>query len=267
MKAILAILFITALGSQTYAQSSDAIFTDLDFNQQDFSDMSKDLTGAFSFTTNSSASSLGSLWGFEVGLVAGITPADNIKRIAEEMSGDAQDELKYLPSGGLIGGVALPFGIGVELNLIPKLDFGDVSFSNTQIAARWEITNMIPIVGAFSPLKLALRLSHGNTGFDYSSGEESAEISLKSNEIAALASVNLILIEPYLSVSHVKSTGDLDAESKNPLFPLTRSFDSSFKGTKLTTGLLFKLALIRFGLEYSTLNDIERYTAKLSFKI
>lgn len=267
MKAILALLFITALGNHAYAQSADAIFTDLSFDQRDFNDISKDLTGAFSFTTNSSASSLGSLWGVEVGLVAGVTPADNIKRIAEEKSGDAQDELKYLPSGGLIGGVALPFGIGFEANFIPKLEFGDASFSNTQLAARWEITDVVPIVGTFSPLKLAIRLSHGSARFDYISGEESADISLDTTEIAAMASVKLLLIEPYLNLSHVKSTADLNAESKNPAFPVSRSFDSSFKGTKLTAGLLFKLAIIRFGFEYSTLNDIERYTAKFSFKI
>jgi hypothetical protein len=70
------------MGATTaYGQFDDTIFLE-DFNQEDFNDVSKDLGAAFSFTTNSGGSSLGKLWGVELGLVLGVTEASNIERIA-----------------------------------------------------------------------------------------------------------------------------------------------------------------------------------------
>lgn len=265
MKGLLFSLVFLMGASNAYGQFEDTIFLQ-DFDQQDFNDVSKDLTGAFSFTTNSGGSSLGKLWGVELGLVLGVTDASNIERIARENTGDDED-LGYIPSGGLIAGVALPFGIGLEANIIPELDVSDVSISNFAIAARWEITDMIPLAGSFSPLKLALRASYGNANFNYEDSTESADIDIENTEIAAIAGFNLFLVEPYVSLSHLRSSTDLDAES-NSIIPAEVNLDSNLTATKFTAGVLFKLTILRLGLEYATFDTgVNRYTAKLSFKI
>jgi len=271
MKHFLLSLIILLGVTPAFSQFDDSIFLD-NFSRKDFRDVSKDLGGAFAFSTNSGGASLGKLWGVELGLAFGVTEGDNIKRIAEENSGEEQDSLSFIPSGGLIAGVGLPFGIGIEANIIPELDFSDVTVSNYSFAARWEVTEMLPLVGSFSPLKLALRLSYGDANFQYKDNTESANFDIKNTEIAAIAGFNLMIAEPYISVSRVESSSNLDASSTNPLADSLGIGDVNYNAdltmTKLTAGVLFKLTFLRLGLEYVNFDTgVNRYTAKVSFKI
>lgn len=268
MKGLLFSLVFLVGASTAHGQLNDNIFADQnEFTQDDFNDVSKDLGAGFSFTTNSGGSSLGSLWGVELGLVLGVTEASNIERIAKENSGD-DENLGYIPSGGLVAGVALPFGIGFEANLIPEVEISDVSISNYALAARWEITDMIPLAGSFSPLKLALRASYGDSNFEYSADAERANIDISNTEIAAIAGFNLFVAEPYVSFSHVRTSTDLNAESRGLAKPVEVALDSNITATKFTAGMLFKLTFLRLGLEYANFDTgVDRYTAKLSFKI
>ena len=269
MKELLFALFLVGVmgTSSAYGQFNETIFLN-NFGQKKFDDVSKDLGAALSFTTNSGGASLGELWGVELGLVLGLTDASKIERIARENSGD-DSNLGYLIYGGLIAGVALPFGIGFEANIIPELETSNVSLSNFAIAARWEITNRIPLVGSFSPLKLALRASYGDSNFKYQDSTEKANIDIKNTEIAAIAGFNLFLVEPYISLGYIKTSADLHAESKreeSDSFGV--SLDSDLDATKFTAGILFKLTVLRLGFEYARFNtDVNRYTAKLSIKI
>ena len=265
MKGIFFSLIFFMSASHAYGQFDDSIFLE-DFTQEDFDSVSEEVGGAFSFTTNSGGSSLGKIWGVELGLVFGVTESANLNRIAEENTGEDQ-ELGYIPTGGLIAGVALPFGIGFEANIIPDLDISDVGVSNFAIAARWEITDMIPLAGSFSPLKLALRASYGDSKFSYQDSLEEAEINVSNTEVAAIAGFNLFVAEPYISLSYLNSSTDLNAESRS-ITPLEVQYDSDFSTTKFTAGVLFKLTILRLGLEYTNFDTgVDRYTAKVSFKI
>lgn len=269
MKHLLLSLVVIFGVYPAFSQIDQSIFLDsLNFDQSDFDDISKDLSGAFAFSTNSGGASLGKIWGVELGLVLGVTEGNNIQRIAEENTGEEQDDLGYLPSGGLVAGVGLPFGIGVEANIIPELEFSDITVSNYSLAVRWEITDMIPLVGSFSPLKLAIRASYGDANFQFQDETESADFNISNTEFAAIAGFNLFVAEPYISLSHLQSSTDLNAESRNALFPAEVSFDSRLKMTKFTAGVLFKLTVLRLGLEYVNFDTgVNRYTAKVSFKI
>ena len=270
---LLGLLGTAALAPPAHGETINFIESSIFFNgfdEEDFDDVSKDLGAAFAFSTNSGGSSLGKLWGIEAGLLFGVTNASNIARIVKEHSGKDQSELARIPSGGLIAGVAFPFGIGIEANIIPKLDVSDASFSNSALAVRWEITDTTPLIGGFSPLKLALRASYGNSGFDYQDNTEKANFNIKNTEIAAIAGFNLFLVEPYISLGYLKTSVDLNAKSKSLLLeiPAEINLDSSLSTTKFTTGILFKLPIIRFGFEHVNFSGgVNRYTAKLSFKI
>lgn len=268
MKHFLTVLIVFLGASPAFSQVvDDSIFLD-QFSRADFKDVSKDLGGAFAFSTNSGGASLGKLWGVELGLVFGVTDADNIKRIAENNSGEEQKELSFLPTGGLVAGVGLPFGIGLEANIIPELKASDIKIANYAFAARWEITDMLPLVGSLSPLKLALRLSYGDANFNYQDNTESANFDISNTEIAAIAGFNLFVAEPYISIGHVKTSTDMNANSRNAIIPVNVDYNANLSSTKLTAGVLFKLTFLRLGLEYVNFDSgANRYTAKLSFKI
>jgi len=269
---IISLSFVTAANAQ-----SDAIFTDEDFGAAEFNLASKDLSSAFLHTNNSGGSSLGSIWGVEAGLVFGAVESDNLRAAAEAASGDPQDDLKYLPYAGIIAGVALPLGIGAEVSFIPDVEIGsgDGSFGSYSGSLRWSVTDFIPFVGSFSPLKITARASYGSTDFSYETSlnggsKETADFSIKNTEFGVTAGFNLFILEPYIGLSTVKSKLRLDAETTNPLIPVNlreKNLRSDPSGTRAMLGLLFKFPLIRFGLEMSNYQGVNRYTGKISLKI
>ncbi len=274
------LLIIAAFGFTTQAFAQDNIFTNLDeFGAKEFELVSEDLSAAFVHTTNSGGSSLGSIWGVEAGIVAGILEADNLQSIAEDISGESQDELAYLPYAGIAAGIALPFGIGGELSMVPEVDLGDGSFSNLSTRLRWSITDMIPLVGSFSPVKIAAHASYGQTDMDYTfsltgNSKETAAFEMKNTEIGVTAGFNMFLIEPYIGLSTVRGKSSLNATTSGaipsgPGIPQIgdQNRSASVNGTRAVLGVLLKLPLLRFGLEASTLHSSTRYTFKMSLKI
>jgi len=276
-KKILLILSSFIFVATASAQTDGSVFTNENFGKEEFDLASKDLTAAFIHTTNSGGSALGSLWGVEVGLVFGALESDNLRAAAESASGEDQEDLKYLPYAGIIAGVALPFGIGAEVSMVPEVEIGsgEGSFGSFSGSLRWSITDMIPLVGTFSPLKITALASYGSTDFNYETSlgagsTEAADFNIKNTEIGVVAGFNLFLLEPYIGLSSVSSKSNLNATSDNSFLPLdqrTRSFSSSPSGARTKLGVLFKLPLLRFGLELSNYQGVNRYTGKISLKI
>ncbi len=274
LKKIITLSIICTFSFTVFAEKN--IFTDEEFKQNEFDLISKDLVAAFAHTINSGGSSLGKIWGLEAGIVAGILSSKNLENVAKNISGIKQDNFSYIPYAGFIAGVTLPFGIGYELNIIPTLglDFENDSFFNTSTALRWSVTDLIPIVGTFSPLKIALKAAFGKTAVKYTfnintDSEEKTDFKLNNTELGIVAGFNLFLIEPYLGLSHVKSKTRLHASTniKIPGIITEQTLKSDLSGTRTIIGLLFKLPIFRIGLEWSNLQDSNRYTAKLSLKI
>ncbi|MGH1467462.1 MAG: DUF6588 family protein [Bdellovibrionales bacterium] len=271
LKKLILLSSLFFIAGPAFGQSGN-IFTDPDFGREEFDLISEDLSAAFVHTTNSGGSSLGSVWGVEAGIVAGLLEADNLQKVAESISGEDQDELAYLPYAGIVAGLSLPFGIGGEVSMVPEVDLDDGSFSNFSASLRWSITDMIPLVGSFSPLKITTHLSHGTTAMDYAfslsgSSTENADFSIKNTEIGVTAGFNLFILEPYLGFSTVKTKSTLIATTDFPGVTNPDEFNASFSGARMKAGLLLKLPLLRFGLEASTLHSSTRYTFKMSLKI
>lgn len=261
----------------TASAQNDAIFTDANFGKAEFDLASKDLAAAFVHTTNSGGSSLGSIWGVEAGLVFGAVESNNLRAAAENASGEPQEDLKYLPYAGIIAGVAMPFGIGAELSFIPDVDIGsgEGSFGSYSGSIRWSLTDFVPLAGSFSPLKIVARASYGSTDFNYETSlnggsKETADFNITNTEFGLTAGFNLFILEPYIGLSTVKSKTSLDAVTTNPLIPINlreKNLRASPSGTRAIVGLLFKLPLLRFGLEMSNYQGVNRYTGKISLKI
>lgn len=269
---------LTFIFGTSGAFAANNIFTDVGFSQQDFKNVSKDLASAFSHTTNSGAASLGKVFGLELGLVAGGVESKYLKDKAEEISGEPQDQFKYLPYAGVVFGFSSAYGLGIEASIIPEIELGggDGEFSNYSGALKWTLTDLIPLAGSFSPIKIALHTSYGETNLYYTyngSGvsTETADFNISNFEYGLTLGLDVYFLEPYLSVGYVKTTSMLDAATDYvPPIPgliiADQHFDAKLEGARLKAGLLLKLPFFRFGLEMSNLQSANRYTAKLSVK-
>jgi len=267
MKHSLIFSILLLFSTTAFSQFDESLFLD-NFSQEDFDGISKEFGAAFSFTKNSGGDSLGKIWGVELGLIVGVTEAPRLQQKIEENdpSGEQQD-LGYIPSGGIVAGLSMPFGIGLELNYIPEFDFEGFGISNTAIALRWEITEILPLIEELTPLKISMRVAYGSANFNYQDDTENADININNTEFTLLAGLSLPAFEPYLSLGHIQGSTDLSAESRSFLIPVEVAYDSEFVATKLSAGALFKLSILRLGVEYSYFDfGVNRLNLKLSFK-
>lgn len=273
------ILFVLTLVTPIFANGADGnIFTDALFSPEDFEKVNEDIVASFAHTSHIGAASLGEYLGIEIGLVAGIVQTEGTKEVSARIAGE-DSEIEYLPSAGLVASVTTLYGLGGEVNLIPKIDEIDgAEFESFSLAGRWTITDMFPIGGKEHPFNLAIRasigdasLSYEQSGFETGIGNytEVATFDVTITEFTVLAGLDYGWVEPYISVGVLKGDGDMRAEGTNdgpiPILPV--EYKDDFEGTRFVGGILFKLPLLRTGFEYSQIENSKRLTAKLSFKL
>ena len=112
MKAI--ILGWLMLSLTTYA--SDIELDNL--SQQDVDDISEEFSANFVHSTVSGASTMGSIFGFEVGIVGRVSDASKIGALVKEQ--DANSDVSSLYDAGLMAQVSIPFGITAEMVYLPE---------------------------------------------------------------------------------------------------------------------------------------------------
>lgn len=242
------------------------------FDQEDADKVFTDLTSAFAPTTVSGASSLGKIYGVELGLVVSASRAPNNQEVIESYGSDF--EIPGIPMAGISGIVSLPFGIGVESTFVPKVDLGDDgSFESFNIGARWTITDVFPM----GLLKVAVRTSliKSKATFNYEEEgsilgtvNESAEFDVEVFEVGAAIGLNFRVVEPYIGASDLQARGSVFAQGTSsnnvPIDDVDQSAEA--KGLRVYGGVLFKLPLFRIGAEVAQFDDVERASVKFAFK-
>ncbi len=258
---------------QAYAQcNAGQAFTC--FDQEDADAVYKDLTSAFAPTAVSGASSLGKIFGVELGLVISASRAPNTERVVQSYGSDF--EIPAIPTAGISGIFTLPYGIGIEGSFVPKVDISDYgSFESLNIGARWTITDMFPM-GFF---KIAVRGSYLSSKASLTQEEdtgtpgigivtETADFAVDITEMGAVIGFNLKVVEPYIGFSNLSSDGTIQAQGTSSGGASIPNIDeaSSISGTRAYAGVLFKLPVMRLGAEVATFEDIERASIKIAFK-
>jgi hypothetical protein len=256
---------------------SIALFTvvghtqDLKFQNIDQSDMKKivnDFSAIFNHSSVSGASSLGTIFGFEVGVMGGITNTKRIDELADEGSGQNQNA-DQIPHGEIIGALTVPAGITVEGGFLPKLGGDKFKFQTMSLGVKWTPTDVFldwPVSVAIkahmtkSQAEFKQTISGVDTNFDY------------DNNITAftlLVSKNFVLVEPYAGLSFLSAKGEMDV-SGSPVFDPslgtgTTSASASTTSTGFMVGAEVKLLIFKFGAEYANLFGTSRYSGKLAF--
>ena len=239
----------------------------------DFNDLAKEFSALTSWRSVTPPSSMGSIFGFEFGLVAGITRTPAVDRLVKQAS--ATSSVPSLPFGSLLGAITIPMtGLTVEVLYIPKVSGGSADFQSMGGALKWGLSDaLFPV----SPVRVAARGFVTKTDLTYvqpfSQGGFTVDGTVKfSNQVTGvqvLASPALLpVIEPYVGLGYLmsKSEGSISGTTST-LFPGgSQSYSKSPTSTQFLLGLEVRLLILAFGLEWSKAYGTDSYSGKFTFK-
>lgn len=240
-------------------------------SEGDLEKVVKDFSSNFSHTSVSGANTLGSIFGFEVGLIGGLGKINSLDDVVQETDPDA-DIPGLMPHGGLLGIVSVPFGWTFELTMIPEFGDDEFKFSNTTAAVKWSLTESL--LSAL-PLSIALKGHYSQTKIDFEQQDPggspvTVDGSYESTVtgLQAVVSKNLLVLTPYAGLGYLQASGEMGVNGTDSIFDtgFTASDSASVdvSSTQMFFGAEFKLLVIKLAAEYSRQFETERYTFKFS---
>lgn len=242
--------------------------------QDDFDKAIRELSANSGYHSVSGAGTLGSIFGFEVGLVAGLTKTPDINAYSKTV--DANADISRLPHAALLLGVSVPLGFTGELMLFPERVISEVSYRQFGGSLKWTATDVLML-----PFNLAVRafvtnnhMSFQQTISNASTGGVPTLMTVSQDNrqtgLQLLASPNLPFLEPYVGVGTVRATGTLavSGTSNGTIFNFTnsQSAESSPISTQFLLGLNAHILLINLGVEYQRAFGTDSYNAKLGIR-
>lgn len=246
------------------AQADSPRFSSL--SQDDANKVAKEFSANFVHSSLSPASSLGAIFGFEVGVFGAMTETPELERVVKNV--DSSQEVDKIANAGVLGRVSVPYGVTFELSLLPETTFSDITIKNTSYAIQYT-----PDFLAFLPVHIAAKL-HGSSSklsFNQTIGSDAnGKVTIDSTTVGLqfMVSANLLIFEPYAAVGFVDSDTDIltNAQGGGSIFAFSssESFNSKNDGFHLLLGTELNLLLFNIGVEYSRVMDVSKYSAKLS---
>ncbi len=235
----------------------------------DLDKISKEFSANFVHRPVSPASPLGDVFGFEVGIIGGVTDAPDIEAISLRENPTDADPFGKIAHAGAFASVSVPFGITGELILLPETELGDVSISHTSIGLKWTFGNLlgIPLVD------LAVRGHLSKSELSYNDTIDSVATSVTLDNttygVSLLASGNLLLIEPFGGLGIVTRETELSASGSAQIFDTTFTTaqtqsvdDTSFQ---VFAGVQANLLFMKIAAQYENVFGTSVTSAKLSF--
>ena len=262
MKKLLQTLSLVLLfTASTFSQANLSL---QNLSETDLENSVNDLSSLLAHTSVSPASSLGTVFGLEFGIVGGVSDVPNVKKIAAE-TGESVD---MLPAGALLAMVSVPMGFTIEAGFLPSLDLGDdVTFNNTAFGVKWTMTDILLDL----PVDLALKYSmtQSELSFNQTVSSVNTKTTYKStvSNLSAIVSKSFAVVEPYAGIGYVSADGELSVDATVQIFDFTSSQSASSKpsGTAFFAGIQANLLLIRLGYEFNKMFDATKHNVKLSF--
>ena len=233
-------------------------------DQADVDAVTEELAANFVHTAVQPAGTLGSIFGFEVGLIAGVTETPEMERIVKET--DPTTTVDMIPHAGILGVLTIPFGITGELTFIPERTISDVTIENTTFALKWTATDSVLSL----PFDLAVRAHYSSNTFSYKDTISSVDttVAFDTTSIGAnvTAGIDLLIFEPYVGLGYVSSDSDVTLTGNVSIFNFTTSSSASasHSGAHFFAGTNINLLFLNIGAEYANIYGNSRYTAKLS---
>lgn len=250
--------------------------SDFNFNNVNEADLKKiigDFSGNFVHTSVSGASSLGRVFGFELGLAGGISTTPGLNSLIKKSDPSAEDA--HLIHGGIIAQVSVPFGLTFEGSAIPSIGNDTMKITTTNLGFRWTMTDTIFNL----PFSLALKAHTSRTSLRFATVinnsstanlpiDSKLELASSSNGLALVLSKELLIFEPYFGIGVLKSSGEFRILGSGNIFDSSltteQAANASTGGIHFFGGAEVKLFFLKAGLEYSKTIDVTRVTGKLA---
>jgi hypothetical protein len=265
---IIMILFISNLA---FAQVPELD----DISKSDLKKVSTEFAANFAHTTVSAPHTKG-IFGFEVGVIGGLSKTPKLQNLVDDSGGTGSD-FKNMPHAGLIGRVHIPFQLFLELSVLPEFSVSDVTVSNKTIGVGW---NLGRFVGWPFDLSFAVEGSRSNISYEQvinnastSNANVDADISFESTTKTYWvgASKRFLFITPYVKAGGASMESDVDIDASvgtifNSSFSSSQKASSKNSGGYFAMGANLHLFFMNLGFEASRIMNVGRATAKLSFE-
>ncbi len=254
---------IAVIASAPTAEAAGPGFTNL--TQADFDNAIRELSANSSYHSVTGAGTLGTIFGFEIALVGGLTNTPEINALSKRV--DASADVGRLPHAALLLGASVPLGFTGELLFFPEMTFSTVKYSQFGASLKWTATEALVL-----PFNLAVRgfITSNKMSFDQQLSGSNHTVTQENSQtgIQLLASPSLPMVEPYIGVGLIKANGKMNVTGASTIFAFTtsQSAESSPTATQLLLGVNVNLLLVNLGLEYSSAFGTSSYNAKLGFR-
>ncbi len=257
------ITFASILFISTFTHAADFGFVNV--SENDFKDIISEFGSAFVHTSVSPASSLGKIFGIELGVIAGGSKTEVIADIANEL--DPASEADTLPHAGFLGAISFPMGFTAEINFLPEVKNSDLDFSTGSLGVKWTFTEVFPL-----PVDMAVKLHSGSSTIKWNQPVSSVATNIEyEQQVSGLqlqVSKKLTVFEPYLTLGTVKTTGKLSAKGSGTVFDAAYSTASSeeeeVSGVHTMLGFNVNLLILKLGLEAGKVAGVQTASAKVS---
>lgn len=261
----LAALFIFASFSSNFAYAQNVAFSQI--TQNDFEQIAKEVSANFTHTSVSGATSLGTVFGFQLGLVLGQTKTPGLNTLAKRA--DQNINIDEVIHGGLLGQLTIPAGVTFEALVLPAVGSKDFKAKNTSFAVKWTLTEFLLDL----PLDLAIKGFYTKAELDtkqrVSNAEQSIGLEDKMMGLAVLVSKSFGIVEPYAGLIHNRASVDMGYSGGANIFSSTYTTSQNATVNTQSTGYLLgaevKLLFFNAGAEFTRIFGANRYTAKLAF--
>ena len=234
--------------------------------EEDMKKVAGDMSANFLHSSVSGANTLGSIWGFEIGVVGGQASTPNLNEVVHKT--DPNEDAGKLYNAALLGVLTVPLGITGEVSLLPKQTISGISFNTTSAALKWTLTETLL---SDLPFSLAVKAVYttADVKFSQTISSNTIDFAIASKTTAGmvLISKNLAILEPYAAVGMVSGKGDLSANSTSVFSttPGATSASGSKSGLMFALGTEVKLLVLKIGAEYASVLGDSRIGAKVSF--
>lgn len=185
----LSLVFVSVFSFSAFAGTT--AFKNID--SSDMSTITKAMGSNFIHSSMMPASRLGTLIGFQIGVVAAQTGVPKFNTFVKASGGSSTPNLY---NGGIVGALGIPFGISFEGVVIPAVTSNGAKASAHSYALKWNIDDVIPVL----PVNLALRAFSSNAEFSFDQTVATQAASLKNTTditgLQLLFSPKLPIIDP-----------------------------------------------------------------------
>lgn len=264
LKYLSLILFIPTLFLST-AHSATPGFNDL--SKEDLDAISEEFSANFVHRAVSPASTLGDVFGFEIGLVGGIAKTPQIEEISLRENPD-DEPIDKLIHAGLLGAISLPKGITGELVILPEQEFDDISISNLSMGLKWTFSEVISI----PVVDLAVKGHFSSSEMTYDDTVDGAETTVtldnSTKGIQLLGSKKIFIVEPFIGLGYISRDTDLQASGTaqifNQTFTANQSGSADGSSSQFLVGAQLDLGFLHMAAQYENVFSTDVISGKLS---